>query len=121
MSEDNKKNIVSKSDLVKKVLFKYNESQVESVSDSDISKKRISEVLVNNLVSIFLEEILNSVSEGKNVIITNFFSIKGKLSKSRKSRNFQTQEEIFIPERINPKITFSSNFKNRIREGKNFE
>lgn len=75
-----------------------------------IQKERVSEIL-----DIVMDEIVRTVSNGNELILSDFGQFKRTHKPSRKSKNLQTGEPMIIEEYYTPTFAAGKRFKDMVR------
>ncbi|MCH8569452.1 MAG: integration host factor subunit beta [Balneolales bacterium] len=81
----------------------------------------ISKTETEAVVNGFLDTVIESMKEGKNIELRGFGSFKVVKRAQRVARNPKTNEEVIVPEQFVPVLKVSKEFKKSVGESLNKE
>lgn len=86
---------------------------INVVSENTETSKREAAIMVDAVI----ESISNELAGGGKVSLIGFGTFESVLRKERKCRNFQTGEDMIIPEKMSPKFRPSKKLKEMVENG----
>jgi len=97
-------------------LFSYLKMNKKDLVEVVAKKGNLTKKESEQIITIILETIIETVSEGEKVALVGFGSFVARERKAREGRNPKTGEKLFIPSTIVPTFLVGKFFKDRVKK-----